>query len=76
MLTDAYSKVLLTVIALSCVVMAYESLTRKALPDIPEPCGSEYAPCHVVSAGADGLKIVTGSGSVGEAEPLFVRIVD
>jgi hypothetical protein len=74
--TDGYTKGVLTLIAVSCLTMAYQSLVRLEFPAYPEACGSEYAPCYVVSAGTDGLKSVTGSGAVGEAEPLHVRIVD
>lgn len=77
MLSDAYSKVLLTVIAGSCVLMAYQSVVARDFPDYPEPCGSlQYYPCYVVAAEPEGLRIASGDGGVGEEEPVRVTMVD
>lgn len=77
MATDAYTKTLLAVIAASCAAIAYQSFAAPDFPDYPEPCGlSEYSPCYVVAAEAEGLKIASGDGAIGGTEPIMVRVID
>lgn len=79
-MVDRYSKIILTIIAASLLMLALENFGPAALADVSERCGSASNPCWVQSAPNNPVYIQAATGHFYVATsplgpPLEVKVV-